>query len=143
MKVSRIENKYADLLRKAGFKATQSKVQLLSILAKSKKPLSVDGIYSEFVESAADIATVYRSIKEFLAAGLIKQINFQHGHGHYEFAGLEDHHHFICSQCGKVEDIDNCDLDSIIKKAVKNSANFKQVTGHSFELFGLCGKCTL
>ena len=143
MKTPRIDNQYADLLRKTGFKATQSKVQLLSILAKSKKPLSVEGIYRKFTEPAPDMATVYRSIKEFLAAGLIKQINFQHGHGHYEFAGLEDHHHFICSQCGKVEDIENCDLDSIISKAIKNSANFKQVTGHSFELFGLCGKCTL
>lgn len=143
MKSGRIDNQYADMLRKAGFKATQSKVQLLAILAKSKKPLSVEGIRSEFENSSPDLATIYRSIKEFLAAGLIKQINFQHGHGHYEFAGLEDHHHFICSQCGKVEDIDNCDLDLIIKKAIKNSKNFGQVTGHSFELFGLCRKCTL
>lgn len=142
MKNLRIENRYADLLRGAGFKATQPKAQLLSILAKSKEPLSVESIYQKFTDSPPDIATVYRSIKEFLLAGLIKQINFQHGHGHYEFAGQDDHHHFICSQCGKVEDIQNCELDPIIKKAIQNSKNFKHASGHSFELFGLCRNCT-
>ena len=143
MKALRIENKYTDLLRGAGFKATKTKVQLLSIMAKSKTPLSIDGIYKRFNDPVPDVATIYRSIKEFLSAGLIKQINFQHGHGHYEFAGLEDHHHFICSQCGKVEDIESCDLGPITQKAIKASKDFKYVTGHSFELFGLCGKCTL
>lgn len=140
---ARIENRYADLLREAGFKATQSKVQLLSILAKSKEPLSVESIYKKFTDHAPDMATIYRALKDFLSVGLIKQINFQHGHGHYEFAGVNDHHHFICSQCGKVEDIENCDLDPIIKKAIKNSKNFKHASGHSFELFGLCKHCTL
>ena len=141
LKNSKIENRYANQLREAGFKATPAKIQLLVILANSKEPLSVESIYKKFKNPLPDMATVYRSLKELHAKGLLKQINMQHSHAHYEYAGLTDHHHFICNQCGVVEDIKNCDLGLVIKKALKDSKTFNNVTDHSFELFGLCKNC--
>jgi Fe2+ or Zn2+ uptake regulation protein len=143
MNKSKLKNRYADQLREAGFKATKSKLQLLAILADSKEPLSVNSIFRKFKSSIPDIVTVYRSLKELHAAGIIRQINLQHGHAHYEYAGLRDHHHFICNRCGKVEDIENCNLNAVIKKALKSSKDFTKATDHSFELFGICRSCTL
>jgi Fe2+ or Zn2+ uptake regulation protein len=141
MNKSKPKNRYANQLREAGFKATKSKQQLLAILAESKEPLSVSSIYSKFKKPAPDIVTVYRSLKELHAAGVIRQIDLQHSHAHYEYGGQKDHHHFICNQCGKVEDIANCNLNAVIKKALKEAKNFNEVTDHSFELFGVCKNC--
>lgn len=143
MNRTKFDNRYANQLREAGFKATHARVQLLSILANSKEPLSVSNIFHKFKDSVPDIVTVYRSLKELHAAGLIRQINLQHSHAHYEYGGRLDHHHFICSKCGKVEDIENCNLSSVIKKALKGSSHFQEVTDHSFELFGFCKNCKL
>lgn len=140
---SKLNNRYANQLREAGFKATRSKVELLGILADSKQPLSVNSIFGKFKDAVPDIVTVYRSLKELHAAGVIRQINLQHGHAHYEYGDHKDHHHFICNKCGRVEDIENCNLTAVIKKALKNSKNFKEATDHSFELFGICRSCTL
>ena len=143
MNKSKLNNRYADQLREAGFKATHSRVQLLAILADSKEPMSVSSIFKKYRDSVPDIVTVYRSLKELHAAGIIRQINFQHGHAHYEYGSNKDHHHFVCNKCGKVEDIENCNLNAVIRKALKDSKDFKELTDHSFELFGICRNCTL
>ncbi len=135
------KNRFAEQLRGAGFKATPAKVQLLAILATSREPLSVDTILRKFKNPVPDIVTIYRSLKSFHVAGLIRQVNLQHGHAHYEYADKNDHHHFICNECGVVEDIKNCNLDSIMKKALKDSKNFEFINDHSFEIFGLCKNC--
>lgn len=139
---SAVDARYAIQLRTAGFKATPAKLRLLALLANSSEPLSVQSIYRLFKSPAPDKATVYRSLKDFHTAGLIKQINFQHGHAHYEYAGQKDHHHLICNNCGVVEDIVNCNLNEVIKKALRNSKQFKSISDHSFELFGVCRTCS-
>lgn len=135
------DSRYAKQLRDAGFKATSSKIELLSILANSKEPLAVGTIFSSFKSTKPDMATVYRSLKELHLKGLIRQINLQHSHAHYEYTRDTDHHHFVCNDCGLVEDIKNCDLSPVVKKALKESKFFKEVSDHSFELFGRCKGC--
>ena len=134
-------NRFAEQLRNIGFKATKTRVELLTILAESTEPLAVSSIFKKFKGHIPDIVTVYRSLKELHTAGIIKQINLQHGHSHYEYGEQSDHHHFVCNVCGVVEDIEHCNLDPVIKSALKNSKSFKDITDHSFELFGVCKNC--
>lgn len=83
--------------------------------------------------------TIYRNVKEFEALGLLElktqakqtlvkyQCDFKHQH----------HHHFICSNCGKVQELEACPLD-----AFEDQLPGCTITGHRIEFYGLCADCT-
>lgn len=82
--------------------------------------------------------TVYRNLKEFEEVGIVEQnteqertrvkyqCDFQHQH----------HHHFICQNCGKVIELQMCPMDFFTAQLPDC-----KITGHSFELYGICGTC--
>lgn len=91
----------------------------------------------------ADQATLYRSLEAFADAGIVKRIDFHHGHTHYE---LDDqarhHHHIVCQRCGLVEDIDASRWIDLSKVALKQSKRFVKIRDHAIEFFGLCRTCS-
>lgn len=128
-------------LREVGLKVTRARLRLLQALSVAKHPISVEKIYQSLGKLKPDMATVYRALKDLQLSGLIKQIDFQHGHAHYEYAKDVDHHHLICTKCNRVEDIENCDIDPLISKTLKRSKYFDSQQYHNFEIFGVCKKC--
>jgi len=82
--------------------------------------------------------TVYRNLKEFEEVGIVEQnteqerarvkyqCDFHHQH----------HHHFICQHCGKVIELQMCPMDFFTDQLPG-----AEITGHSFELYGLCAEC--
>jgi len=131
----------AAALRAAGFRATPARMELLATLARTGKPLTVEDILKLQKGTAPDQATVYRALKELRDAGLVRQVDFEHGHAHYEAAGQDDHHHLVCTSCGKVEDFTGCHIENIKKAALRQSKMFKKIERHSLELFGTCTAC--
>lgn len=136
------QDRLRDLLHKTGFKATPGRLKLLALLQKSGKPLSISTILKNLKYGEIDRATVYRALTALCDKGLIRRVDFQHGHVHYEFFEEIDHHHLICTSCGEVEDFHHCDFVALKKSALKYSRKFPVITGHSFELFGLCRQCS-
>lgn len=120
-------------------RATPQRLQLLEYLEKTRKPLSASALIEHF-KKEVDTATIYRSLKAMTDAGILRRIDFQHGHAHYEPA-RRDHHHLICKKCGKVEDVTGCDFKEMQRSVLKKSKNFASVTQHSLEFFGLCKTC--
>ncbi|MBF1730702.1 MAG: transcriptional repressor, partial [Trueperella pyogenes] len=50
------------------------------------------------------------------------------------------HHHLVCRNCGRAEDLGAGELEKWIS-AVASSHGYTQIE-HSIELFGLCSDCT-
>ncbi|MGB1581826.1 MAG: transcriptional repressor, partial [Nevskiales bacterium] len=74
-------------LRKAGLKVTLPRVKILEMLENSKtRHLSAEDIYRILLESGEEIglATVYRVLTQFEAAGLVIRHNFEGGHAVFE-----------------------------------------------------------
>ncbi|MCX6753486.1 MAG: hypothetical protein NTV03_00275 [Candidatus Nomurabacteria bacterium] len=46
--------------------------------------------------------------------------------------------------CKKVSNFDGCKTasDSLISKALKQNKDFNSISHHSFDLFGVCNKCS-
>ena len=129
------------LLRRAGLRATPGKLELVSVLSETNKPLSVDSIVKK-MKSSLDQANVYRSLKELKKAGVVRQIDFQHNHAYYELVNNNDHHHLICVNCDRIEDI-NCQISSISRSVLKETKQFSKIINHSLELFGVCRSCNV
>ena len=132
--------KFRGLLRTSGYKATVSRMQVLSLLESSRHPLSAQDIV-EAVGSAMNQATVYRILKALNEKGLIRQIDLRHNHAHYEITKQDEHHHLVCTECGRIEDVHECGVESMHGAVIKHSKQFAIVRQHALEFYGICKVC--
>ncbi len=115
-------------LRKAGLKVTLPRLKILEILENSEpRHLSAEDIYRQLLDTGEDIglATVYRVLTQFEAAGLVTRHNFEGGHSVFEMDDGEHHDHMVCIESGEVVEFTNDEIERIQKDIAKS---------HGFEL---------
>jgi len=81
-------------LRKVGLKVTLPRMKILEILETSKtRHMSAEDVYKVLLDANEEIglATVYRVLTQFEAAGLVARHHFEGGHSVFELN--EGHHH--------------------------------------------------
>ena len=103
-------------LRKAGLKITLPRLKILEILEGAKlRHLSAEDIYKELLQSGEDIglATVYRVLTQFEAAGLITRHNFEGGHSVFELDDGDHHDHMVCVETGDVIEFVNEEIERL------------------------------
>ncbi|MCW8409532.1 ferric iron uptake transcriptional regulator [Legionella sp. PATHC035] len=129
-------------LKNAGLKITLPRLKVLQILEQSPNHhLSAEGVYKALLETGEDVglATVYRVLTQFEAAGLVNRHNFEGGHSVFELSQGAHHDHLVCIKCGCVEEF----VDEIIElrqKTIAERANFK-MTDHALNIYGICPRC--
>lgn len=124
-------------IKRAGLKVTQPRVKILELLDNATdRHLSAEDIYRVLIENGDEIglATVYRVLTQFEAAGLVNRHHFESGQAVFELASEEHHDHMVCTRTGKVVEF----YDEIIEQRQKELAkqhNFR-ITDHSLILYG-------
>lgn len=137
-------NNFVDLqkniIRGSGLRITPARVAILKILDKATQPIDISTITTSVATNKliADQATIYRIIESFLEKKIINKFQFQEKKFYYEI-NRADHHHAICTKCGKIEDISNCSIKRT-ESRINEKFGFK-VSHHSLEFFGLCASC--
>jgi len=109
-------------LRKAGLKVTLPRLKILEILESNRqRHLSAEDIYKELLDTGEDIglATVYRVLTQFEAAGLVKRHNFEGGHSVFEMDEGEHHDHMVCVDTGDVVEFINEDIERLQKEIAR------------------------
>ncbi|CAA0094103.1 ferric iron uptake transcriptional regulator [Zhongshania aliphaticivorans] len=94
-------------LRKAGLKVTLPRVKILQLLEQAEtenQHFSAEDVYRALMESGEDVglATVYRVLTQFEAAGLVTRHNFETGHSVFELEKGDHHDHIVCMETGDV-----------------------------------------
>ena len=115
-------------LRKAGLKVTLPRLKILEIFEGSNlRHMSAEDIYKELLDSGEDIglATVYRVLTQFEAAGLVTRHNFEGGHSVFELDDGEHHDHMVCVETGDVIEFFNEDIERLQRE---------MATQHGYEL---------
>lgn len=128
------------LFTERGLKATEQRKAVYAFLLKNHTPTSIKTIHTKLLKTGIDQATVYRVIRSFVDAELVKQIDLGDDQAYYEIVDEHDHHHVVCVSCKKIADFTGCDITPLISHALSQSG-FVKITNHSLELFGLCQKC--
>lgn len=128
-------------LRSAGLKVTVPRLKILEILAEgSPRHMSAEDIYKKLLESNEDIglATVYRVLTQFEAAGLVTRHHFEGGMAVFEVNHGAHHDHILCVDCGRVEEF----VDGGIEERQQNVARRLgfEISDHSLILYGHCRK---
>ncbi len=127
------------LLRSRGLRATPQRLVLMSLLAKANHPMSIPELSSLQGSEALDNTTFYRGLEALTAAGLVRKVNLRHEHTDYELV-RDHHHHLVCENCEKIENIDWCPAPSVPPNVLKGSG-FTTLSDHAIEFFGLCKMC--
>ena len=129
-------------LKKAGLKVTLPRMKILEFLEHSNvRHQSAEDIYRALLDDGEEIglATVYRVLTQFEAAGLVERHHFESGQAVFELSEKGHHDHIVCVSCGKVEEF----FDEVIENRQREIASAKgyEVTDHSLTLYGQCPDC--
>lgn len=126
-------------LRKAGLKVTLPRLKIIEILERSAtRHLSAEDIYKTLLESNEDIglATVYRVLTQFEAAGLVTRHHFEDGMAVFELNQGPHHDHIVCIDCGRVEEFVDSGIEDR-QNAVAKRLGY-EIRDHSLILYGQC-----
>ncbi len=130
-------------LRNVGLKVTLPRVKILEILEKQtdQRHFSAEEVYKVLLSENEEIglATVYRVLTQFEAAGLVSRHHFDGGNSVFELNRGVHHDHIVCMKCGKVDEF----TDTIIENRQNDIAEKLgyQLTDHSLYLYGICSNC--
>lgn len=103
-------------LKKAGLKATLPRIRILQILEDSdQKHMSAEEVYKALIDAGEEVglATIYRVLTQFEAAGLVMRHNFDSGHSVFEVDEGEHHDHMVCTETGEVVEFQNEQIEKL------------------------------
>ena len=109
-------------LRKVGLKVTHPRIRILELLETSgAKHMSAEDIYKYLIGVGEDIglATVYRVLTQFEAAGLVLKHNFEGGTAVYEMDRGQHHDHMVDLDTGKVIEFTSPEIEALQKQVAE------------------------
>jgi Fur family transcriptional regulator, ferric uptake regulator len=115
-------------LRKAGLKITHPRMRILEILETcGVKHMTAEDVYKKLLDNSDDIglATVYRVLNQFEAAGILVRHNFEGGMSVYELDRGGHHDHMVCLDSGKVIEFESAEIERLQREIAAS---------HGFEL---------
>ena len=125
-------------IKQAGLKVTLPRTRILQIMETSKtRHMSAEDVYRELLNDEAGniaLATVYRVLTQFEAAGLVIRHNFEGGQAVFELDNGEHHDHMVCLKSGKIVEFH----DEIIEQRQREIAEQYgfELADHSLILYG-------
>ncbi len=128
-------------LHRAGLKVTTARLKILHILEGAHVHLRAEDLYRILTEQGDEIglATIYRVLGQFEAAGLIKKQHFSEDHAVFEMDRGEHHDHLVCVKCNAVEEFVDLEIENRQAEIAKRFGY--EITDHSLCLYGICVKC--
>lgn len=131
--------------RQAGMRITEGVKAVIAFLHADRSLHSAAAIHAHLRAKGltAGLPTVYRVCDNLVDAQVLMRQFASDGSQLYAMCLRQGshHHHFICTQCGAILELDGCPLDGWCD-AVAQKMGVK-VDGHSLQLTGLCPQCRL
>jgi len=130
-------------LKQAGLRTTVPRLKILDIFSKSgHRHLSAEEVYRNLLDEGEDIglATVYRVLTQFETAGLLQKNMFGDNKAVFELDSGVHHDHMICTECGRVEEFHNAEIERL-QIELSKKAGF-QLRYHEMNLYGCCAQCS-
>lgn len=126
-------------LKSEGLKRTPSREAILRLLELEDRYLSAGDVKKALAADHPTMSqdTVYRNLSSFSEMKILEETEFggerkfrmhcdRHGH----------HHHFICMDCGRTEELDVCPMEQ-----VSHALPAFIINDHKFEVYGQCPDC--
>ncbi len=123
-------------IKRAGLKVTLPRLKVLEVLESSEPHhMSAEEVYKHLLDSddSVGLATVYRVLTQFEAAGIVSRHNFDDGHSVYELATEDHHDHMVDVDTGQVVEFVNERIEAL-QREIANEHGYDLVD-HELVLF--------
>lgn len=135
-------NQPESVLRSRGYRITPIRTAILAQFASDHRPLSAGEIKDALRRSgfSANKTTVYRELSSLNNVGVVRAVMLGDRTRRYETAESDHHHHLVCVNCKKVEDVSLREDLGSEEHWIAHAKHFK-ILNHSLEFFGVCAEC--
>jgi len=137
---SDIRQKVEKLLNCAELRRTGPRAAILAALLGAGKPITAEQIATKLGRAGPDKVTIYRTLENFVKAGLVHKAFLQKRTWHFEPAQncskTQCHPHFTCIDCGNI----HCLTDITLPMAKSMRKGFL-IRRQRVQLEGLCPAC--
>ncbi|AOY76351.1 Fur family transcriptional regulator [Clostridium formicaceticum] len=129
------------LLKDNNCKITPQRIAIYQAVKDSDEHPNAETIYKKLAPTypTISLATVYKSLELFSGLGLIQVINIGENSFRYD-SNTASHPHVVCTNCQKVEDLDN-EFFKHLSKRVESLTNY-QIMNQHLCFYGICPFCT-
>ena len=125
------------MLEDLGHRSTGPRRDVIHVIGQKLDSFSAAQICDEL--PAVGRATVYRTVKLLLEAGVVCKLAMPNGEPTYTLARIEHHHHTICVGCGTVGEFRDATIERLMKTIGSDISG--EIVGHRMEFFITCQDC--
>lgn len=131
-----------DGLREHRRKLTRPRQAILEIIAAADHHLTPAEIHKRARKKYPNLGlvTVYRTLDLLTEYGYVQRVHFSDGCHSYIATGQGHAHHLVCSNCGRAEEFEDCDLAPLIASLQRKTGY--EINVHMLELMGRCPDCS-
>jgi Fe2+ or Zn2+ uptake regulation protein len=129
--------RYAKILKDHGIKVTPQRLDILRFLETHHTHPTAEEIYNGLKKENPGLSktTVYNTIQSLKEHGLLHSLNLESNEARFDSV-INHHHHLLCSECGKIIDIDvACPFT---KERIAGGHRIDEVHGY---FKGVCSDC--
>ena len=128
---------------KLGARNTKQRTAVVEVLRELENFASAKEIHHALQERGdkVGLTTVYRTLQSLSEIEAVDALHMPGGETLYRRCATEQHHHhLVCTQCGRTEEIDGGPIEEWATEVAKHHGF--ALTGHDAEIFGVCAECS-
>ena len=127
------------VLQDRGIRATFPRKAIANLLERKQGGFTIETLSEEL--PSVGRATVYRTVKLLLEAGVICKLAMMDGSHVYSVSRVahHHHHHYVCVKCGAVEEFRASAIEQLLRSVGADIPG--RVVDHRIELYVACDYC--
>ena len=132
---------FKELIRENNLRLSHPRFLIYQELSSAMTPLSPLELYRTLNSKKRKIGltSIYRCLDLFESLGIVFKIMARPIVKYKLCESDYHHHHIVCKRCGKVVELNFCDISNWSRKATESTGY--EITGHQFVLYGFCTDC--
>ena len=125
------------ILEDQGYRNTASRRAVIDALQRKDEGFTAE----EITEGLPGVgrATVYRTIRLLLDAGVLCKLSLPDGAPKYSLSPVEHHHHTVCVSCGTVGEFRAVTMERLLRTIGDDISG--EIVGHRIEIHITCQEC--
>lgn len=132
---------FTEYLHSKKLRRTPERYAILDRICELSEHFYVESLHSQLEQDGFHVskATVYNTMELLVDCGLVRRHQFNNQPAQYERAsGPGNHHHLICTQCGKVKEMKDPELIKMM-----NTHRYPTFNASYFAIYvyGVCSRC--
>ncbi len=125
------------ILEDRGHRNTASRRAVVDVLRRKDEGFTAEEVSEDL--PGVGRATVYRTIRLLLDAGVLCKLSLPDGAPKYSLSPIEHHHHTVCVRCGTVDTFRDTTMERLLRAIGSDVSG--EIVGHRIEVYVTCESC--